>query len=110
MKEIYTSRSEAELIVVRSVLDAEGIPYFVRNETFGSIVVGPRIDKYNTKSIVVSDESADRALELVAQFDAAGAPESCVPASRRDRLRMILETVLFSWIVPGRSKRKTKPD
>jgi Putative prokaryotic signal transducing protein len=108
MKKIYSARNEAELAVVRSILESEGISYYVHNEAFGSLVVGPRIDKYNTKSIMVADESAEQALEIVKQFDAAGPSDDHERTSLRDRLRMILEATLFAWIVPGRSKRKAK--
>jgi len=53
MKEVYSAKNESELAVLGSVLDAEDIPHFVHNEMFGSIIVGPQINNYNTKSIMV---------------------------------------------------------
>ena len=107
MKRIYTAQNEAELAVFRSILDAEDVPHFVHNESFGSILVGPQIDNYNSKSIMVPDELENRALELVSRFKADTAKEIST-TSFRDRVRMIFETFFFSWFVPGRSKRSSK--
>jgi len=52
------------------------------------------------KSIVVPDECVARALELVAEFNDAKGPESA-RASFFDRVRMVVEALLFSWFVPG---------
>lgn len=110
MKKVYSAKNEAELAVLRSVLDAEDIPHFVHNEIFGSIVIGPKIDNYNAKSIMVPDELEDQAREIVAQFETEHPSEDSAPITLRDRLRMILEVSLFSWFVPGRSRRTTKPE
>ncbi|MDH4036026.1 MAG: DUF2007 domain-containing protein [Candidatus Krumholzibacteria bacterium] len=110
MKKVYSAKNESELVVLRSVLDAEGIPCFVHNEMFGSIVVGPKIDNYNAKSIMVPDELEARARDIVAQFETEHPAEDSAPITLRDRLRMILETGLFSWFIPGRSRRKTEGD
>lgn len=56
MKKFYTPDSEAELAVIKSVLDAEKINYFVHNDNFGSLEVGLRIDLYNVKTIWVRDD------------------------------------------------------
>lgn len=110
MKKVYSAKNEAELAVLRSILDAEGIPHLVNNEMFGSIIVGPQIDNYNAKSISVPDELEEAAREIVAQFQTEHPPTDSPPATLRDRLRMVLETGLFSWFVPGRSRGHTKPD
>jgi hypothetical protein len=94
MKKIYAARSEADLVVVRSLLDAEGIAHFVHNESFGSTMVGPRIDNYNVKSIMVADDSVDHARSLLSDFES---PQ-----------RMIAEMLLFAWFVPGRRRSKQR--
>jgi hypothetical protein len=110
MKKVYSAKNESELAVLRSVLDAEGIPCFVHNEMFGSILIGPQIDNYNAKSILVPDELEERARDIVAQFETEHPSDDSAPITLRDRLRMVLEVGLFSWFIPGRSKKKTEQD
>ena len=107
MKKIYAARSEADLVVVRSLLDAEGIAHFVHNESFGSTMVGPRIDNYNVKSIMVADDSVDHARSLLSDFESPQ-PRQHAHTSFRDRLRMIAEMLLFAWFVPGRRRSKQR--
>ena len=107
MKKLYSARSEAELAVLRSILDAEDIPHFVHNEAFGSIIVGPSIDQYNAKSIMVPDELEDRAREVISRFELDHRTDDTEATTLRDRLRMILE---FGRFVPGRSNKRTRPD
>ena len=101
----YKPRSEADLVVLRSILDAERIPHFVHNDAFGTILVGPHIDHYNTKSIVVPDEAAKAAQAVIVEFEETEA-ERPAPTSLRDRVRMLAETVVFGWFVPGRYSRR----
>ena len=41
MKKIYSPQNEVELAVIKSLLNGENIPYYVHNERFGSMEVGP---------------------------------------------------------------------
>ena len=110
MIELYSPDHESELLVLRSVLDASGIRYFVKNDLFGSLTVGPRIDHYNRKTIYVHQEDLDLARPLLAEFLAkteAGAPPE--PPSGRDVLRMLTELLLFGWFMPGRRRRPSPP-
>jgi hypothetical protein len=47
--------------LLKSILEGEGIYYFVRNDNFGSLEVGPRIGLFNTKMIQVQDDHYERA-------------------------------------------------
>lgn len=40
MKELYSPTNSAELVLIKSILDEEGIDYYMRNENFGSPVKG----------------------------------------------------------------------
>ena len=51
----YSPDSEAELVLIKSLFDAEDIHYFVLNDHFGPLKVGPRIDLFNTKVIYVGE-------------------------------------------------------
>jgi len=103
MEKVYSVKSEADLAVLRSLFDAAGIPYTVQNDAFGSILTGPQIDNYNTKSIMVPAEFIEQAHEIVGHYESV--TESSAPVtSLRDRIRMTIEAVLFSWFAPGRAR------
>ncbi len=103
---VLTPQSEPELAVVRSLLEAHDIPVFVHGRHLGSLLPGLQIGNYNTQSVMVPEERAADARELLADFtrpDSSAAPE---PLPWKDRLRVILEGALFGWIVPGKRKSR----
>lgn len=109
--ELPSPEDEGDLLLLRSVLDAAGIPYFVKGDLFGSLTVGPRIDHYNRKTIFVHPEHAEEAGELVAEFRAKTARPASGEAAElrgRDVLRMVCELLFFGWFLPGRRSR-TRP-
>lgn len=111
MIELLSPRGEAELLLLKSILDDAGLPYFVKNDVFGSLAVGPQIEHYNRKTIYVAAEDADEARALVAEFRArteSGEREVARPAPK-DLLRMVVELVLFGWFMPGRRARPASP-
>ncbi len=109
MIELYSPKDPSELSIIKSVLNAEGINYYVRNDNFGSLWVGPIIDLYNKKMIVVQDDQHELAEELLKDFlDKTNDPEETPAAkySAFDKIRMALEALLFSWMIPGKRKNK----
>jgi hypothetical protein len=105
---VFSPQTESEVAVVTALLEAHEIPAFVHNRNFGSLLPWPQINEYNTQSIMVPEERAADAIELLAEFRA------CPPAMParlplRDRIRVVLEAVCFGWFVPGRTRRD-KPD
>ena len=103
---VLSPQSEPELAVVRSLLEAHDIPVFVHGRHFGSLLPGMQIGNYNTQSIMVPEERAADALELLAAFRSDPVSASSPPLRWRDRLRVVLEGVLFGWLVPGRHDDK----
>lgn len=69
MIKLFSPANEAELALIRGLLDAEGIPYFVQNDHFGSLWAGPWVD-FNAKTVFVPEAYADQASRLV--HDALG--------------------------------------
>ena len=65
---VLSPHSEPELAVARSLLEAHDIPVFVHGRHFGSLLPGLQIGSYNTQSIMVPEERAADALELLAAF------------------------------------------
>ena len=65
---VFAPRSESEVIVVRSLLEAHDIPVFVHGRNFGSLLPGIQIGSANMQSIMVPEERVADALELLASF------------------------------------------
>ena len=103
MKKLYHPKNEAELSVIRSILDGENIHYFIHNDHFGSLQPGPTIDLFNAKSIMVSEEHFERASEIITDYLNNVQPKKIKSEySLPDKIRMVLETLLFSWFMPGK--------
>lgn len=66
--QVFSPQSESEVIVVKSLLEAHDIPVFVRGRHFGSLLPGIQIGTANMQSIMVPEERAKDALELLASF------------------------------------------
>lgn len=72
---VLTPDSEAELLTVCSMLEARGIPFFVRSAGVSSLFPATRqVEWVNARAIMVPEERADDALALIAEF--RGSPES----------------------------------
>ena len=103
MRNLYCPRDETELAYLRALLEGEEIEHFVHNDHFGTLNVGPRIRLFNEKTLMVDDEDHDRALELIREYIDLTADERPV-AGWRDRLRNLVETLMFFWFIPGRRR------
>ncbi|HEY3302490.1 MAG TPA: DUF2007 domain-containing protein [Candidatus Binatia bacterium] len=107
MLDLYSPKNEIEVALLKGLFDSEGIAYFVRNDNFGSLEVGPAIRSFNAKSILVDEKDFDRAKELLTDFLAHGSVEAHDAGySLFDKIRLALEAVLFGWIMPGRSHKR----
>jgi hypothetical protein len=112
MVELHSPEDEGDLLLLRSVLDAAGLCYFVKGDLFGSLTVGPRIDHYNRKRLYVHRHDAEEARELVAEFLAKTTRPAETAARElrgRDVLRMLVELLVFGWFMPGRRSRPAPP-
>jgi hypothetical protein len=104
---VLSPQSESEIAVVTSLLEAHDIPVFIHGRHLGSLLPGLQIGNYNTQSIMVPEEHASDALELLTEFRRNDSNETGPPLRWRDRLRVVLEGILFGWLVPGRRDDKT---
>ena len=68
---IVIPRSESELAVMVSLLEAHGIPYFVQNRGFGGLYPGIGLSLLNDRPIMVPEDYASQARQLLAVFDDA---------------------------------------
>jgi len=112
MKNLYSPQNDSELAIIRSILDGEGLNYYIRNDHFGSLKVGPKIDLLNAKMIQVYEEQFEFASELISEF-LKNSQKDDTNGSRyklSDKLRMIIETLLFGWFMPGRFQKNRDLD
>ena len=65
MIKVFSPRNEVELAIARSILDAECINYYIKNEHFGSLYAGVAVSFFNEKTIYVREELKDRALDVL---------------------------------------------
>ena len=68
MKKLYIPKDESELAVIKSLLDSAEIPYFVRNEFFGSLYMGVAMGSFNSKPIFVDEDFYEDAKELLSKI------------------------------------------
>lgn len=108
MIKLYSPSDETELALIISILEGDRIPFFIHNDHFGSLRVGPPIDLFNKKTIMVNKEYEERARELLSDFfkETKEEKEYKTEYSFFDKLRVIAEFLLFAWFVPGK-RRKT---
>jgi Putative prokaryotic signal transducing protein len=65
MKKLYTPSDESELVFLKSMFEASGMPYYVHNEHFGSMYSGAYMSSLNAKTIMVPEDIYDDARELI---------------------------------------------
>lgn len=107
MIKLYSPSDESELSLIVSILEGDNIPYFIHNYHFGSLHIGPPIDLFNKKTLMVDETYAERAQELLSDFINNTKKESQgnIAYSWSDKLRLILEALLFGWFIPGRRRK-----
>ncbi|MEN8189472.1 MAG: DUF2007 domain-containing protein [Thermodesulfobacteriota bacterium] len=109
---MYSPETELDLAFLKSLLESENIQYFVHNDHFGSLKVGPRIDLLNGKTIFVDEPDAEKAEEIIGDYLSDRQRQTITPGrssaySVASKLRVIIETLLFWWFIPqGRRWKK----
>ncbi len=69
MKKLYSPTNESELMVIKSILESEDIPFYVQNDQFGSMYPGIFLTNFNAKTIMVPDEFYETAKDLISNFE-----------------------------------------
>lgn len=103
---VCSPQSSAELAVIKSLLEAEGIYYFVHNEYFGSLQVGPSIPLLNARTMLVPRFEVERVSDLLQSAEPLQPEDRERPFSTGDKLRMLLEVFVFWWLIPNRRFRR----
>lgn len=100
---LCSPRTSSELAVITSLLRAQGIYFFVHNELFGRVHVGVSIPLVNQRTILVSEQDYERALDVMT-LPESFEPEPPYRYGTLDRIRMLIEASAFGWIIPGRRR------
>lgn len=77
MTKLLSPRDEAELMMLKSLLECNGIAFHVQNEFFGGLYPGLNIFPFNERVILVAESDLARASLLAGDFlkAMADAPE-----------------------------------
>ena len=97
---------DMELLFIRMALEAEGIRYLVVGDGFGSLYPGVQLPVFNERPVRVNVADVERAVEVVEEVRKDFDPVSSDLAGS-SKLRIVLETILFGWFVPGGRRRKS---
>ena len=66
---VLTPDSDLELLTVCSMLEARGVPFFVRGAGVGSLFPGPmQVGSLSARAIMVPEERAEEARALISDF------------------------------------------
>jgi hypothetical protein len=68
MTKLLVPRDENELMVIKSLLESDGIPFQIQNEHFGGLYPGLNVFPFSERVILVSESDFDRASLLVNDF------------------------------------------
>jgi Putative prokaryotic signal transducing protein len=102
--------SDPEIVAIVAMLEAHGIPCYVRGGGFGGLFPGVQINAYNTRDIMIPEEQSAAALELLEEFQSRPAEPENIRPKKSGRLRNFLELVLFGWFVPRSPAHTEKTD
>ncbi len=65
MKKLYIPSNESELVFVKSVLEADEVPFYVQNDNFGSLYSGAYMSDFNAKTVMVPEEYYDEVKQII---------------------------------------------
>lgn len=113
MIKLYSPENESELALIKSLFELEHINYYVLNDHFGTMKVGPKIDLLNVKTIYVSEEDLNFAKDILLDFleniKNVNKPYKS-QYSMPDKIRMVIEALVFSWFIPGNRWNRNKKE
>lgn len=105
MKKLYIPTDESELVFLKSFLDAEGLPYFVLNDNFGSMYSGVYMNNFNAKTIMVPEEFYEDAKGLILSVIEDAKFEDERDADKKEGgPGGIMDLLFFKWLFPKNGK------
>jgi hypothetical protein len=111
MISVYRPETPTELALAESILEANGIPYFVHNAGLGSLYPGVQLHLFNTRTIMVPPSAVPFAKEVLAYYlsDLSQLRPISEP-SILHFLRMLVEAIFGGWVVPRIVSAPKAPD
>lgn len=109
MKRLYTPSDESELVFLKSMFEASGMPYYVQNEHFGSMYSGSFMSSLNAKTIMVPDDIFDDAKDLILSVNASAVFEDERGGGGdggEGPLEALLKYLPIGWLFPGSGRKK----
>ena len=106
MKKLYIPSDESELVFLKSVLEADEIPFYVQNENFGSLYSGTYMSFFNAKTVMVPEDYYDEAKEIIssvidnAEFVDAKCKE---PPPLSSVLKNLISFITLGLYTPGKN-------
>jgi len=97
---LVSPESDPEIVAIAAMLEAHGIPCYVRGGGFGGLFPGVQINAYNTRDIMIPEEQTATALALLKDFQSRPPDLENVRPRGSGRLRNLLEFLLFGWFIP----------
>jgi hypothetical protein len=101
------ARDDMELLFIRMTLEAEGIPFLVVGEGFGGLYPGVQVPIFNERPVRVRTSDGERAVEAIERLRQDLEPASS-DLGAGSKIRIILETLLFGWFLPGGKRRSRR--
>jgi len=102
VKAIYRPRTLIELAMVRSILAANDIPYFVHNAGYASLFPGIQMELLNVPTVMVPPSLEESARELLEAY-IPDIQDHLLPSldfSIWHLARMVIEGFVCGWFVP----------
>ena len=109
MIKVYNPENEFDLIFIKSILISENVSFYVHNDFFGSLRLGPPIELFNQKTIYVINEDVEKANELIKNYlENSYNNDRCYNEEDqlKMKLRVIIEFLIFRWFIPRRILKK----
>jgi len=89
-----------ELLFIRMALEADGIPFLVVGDGFGSLYPGVQLPIFNERPVRVDASDRDRSMEVIGEMRKHVDPVSSELAGS-SKVRIVVETLIFGWFVPA---------
>ncbi|MDL2229179.1 hypothetical protein LJC14_02905 [Treponema sp. OttesenSCG-928-L16] len=96
-RQCYVARvySQFDVMFLKSMLDAEAIPFHVEYEHMGSLKSGAKIDNYSQMLVSVLDDDYGDAYAVIDEYIAN---KNKYP--EENRAKNVMESVMLGWYVP----------
>ena len=68
MVAVYSPKTDSEAAVIVSLMEAYGVDHFMQGGAFSSMYPGPLVNSLNAQTLMVHEDHADLARQLLQEF------------------------------------------